>query len=415
MSYVSVPNTKCMDGTQAGYFIHEGSSDSSSNLFVIFLEGGGSCRTKEHCDSRINSRLGSSDNWPESMEGKNFLSSDCEFNPDFCNAKASVYIGYCTSDIHLGQVSEPDEDTNFGYYFHGRLNFIEIIEDLIDEHGLGEDGNQVLLTGQSAGAAGTTFNVDLLSDLLPNAIVKAAPIAEWGPSALSDDLPIPNMPSDYPHFANGENGNESYDAVVLNGEETIDVWNAKPSLSQECLEDYDDKYWGVCVIDHFSYKYIKSQIYLVHSQYDSFQVHNMNFAPTQSSDENEIDKIKEYIEFWGNATRNSLQTTIMIDESLHNKTHVDGVFSPSCKAHIPPTNVLIDGYSYMPLVHDWFFQSGEYEDQYKLIETCEPLEGNEDYVIPCNAKETCHYDIEISWFCEMWQKVISYLTNQVFA
>ena len=46
--------------------------------------------------------------------------------------------------------------------------------------------------GGSAGAIGALFNVDWLSNRLPNANVKAAPYAGWyTPGALEDDLPEP--------------------------------------------------------------------------------------------------------------------------------------------------------------------------------------------------------------------------------
>ncbi|KAL7455886.1 hypothetical protein ACHAWC_007396 [Mediolabrus comicus] len=331
------PGGRCMDGTMAGYYIREG---INPDLFVIYLKGGGACTTKETCDPRANNGLGSSKTWADSMVGnRNFLNPNCDGNPDFCQATA-VYVPYCGS----------------------------------------------------AGAVGALFNVDWLADRLPNANVKAAPYAGWyTPGALKDDLPTPFNPSDYAHFARGENGNPAYDLIQAGGT-GVDIWKIAGSTSPDCLAAYgEDKLWA-CASAHFAYKYIKSPIFMVHTQYDSHQIFSRNLAPTVPADDAELDTVKRYIQMWGNATRESLQQ-IINDDAAFPKPHKDGVFSASCITHGTPLNVDIDGYTAMPLIRDWFFQYGQHtEDQYKLVETsCSPLEGNEDYVIPCNPMPACAY------------------------
>ncbi len=378
-----------MDGTMAGYYIREG---SNPGLFAIHLKGGGACMTKEECDARIDTRVGSSKDWYDSKVGDGFLSQDCDENPDFCEATA-VHIPYCTSDAHRGNNDEPSE-LSFGYYFDGHLNFKAIIEKLVTEKGLG-DATGVLLTGGSAGAIGATFNVDWLADRLPDATVKAAPSAGWYlPNALDDDLPEPHNPSDYDHFARGENGNPTFDAIEGGGSggALMDVvWKIKDSLSSDCLEAFGDDQWWACVSSRWAYKFIKSPIYHVHTQYDSNQIFSGNQAPQSPVDDEELDTVKRYVQMWGNATRESFEETIVADNIFFPKAHKDGVFSASCITHGTPKNVAINGYYANQLIHDWFFQNGQYEDQYKLIETCDPLEGNEEYVIPCNVAPVCAY------------------------
>mmetsp|Transcript_22452 Transcript_22452/g.52958 ORF Transcript_22452/g.52958 Transcript_22452/m.52958 type:complete len:565 (+) Transcript_22452:225-1919(+) len=391
MTYVPLPDTtspggKCMDGTQAGYYIRDGSDPT---LFVIHLKGGGACISKDDCDGRVNTTLGSSRDWEDTKNGaalQRQLNPDCSENPVFCDATA-VHVPYCTSDTHRGTVDEPTE-LSYGYYFDGHLNFRAIIEMLIVESGLGEADN-VLLTGGSAGSVGALFNVDWLSDRLQNAAVKASVYAGWYfPSALDDDLPEPHNPSDYPHFAAGENGNQLYD-IVESGEEFPDVWGMIDSLSPDCLEAFGDDKWA-CSSAHFAYKYIKSSVYIIHTQYDSNQIHSGNLAPHDPADEDEVDTVKRYYQMWGNATRRSLQV-VVDDDVLFPKPHPDGVFSASCRTHGTPSNVVIDGFSHEQLVRDWFFQEQQFEDHYKLIEECTPLEGEEDYVIPCNTNPVCAY------------------------
>ena len=208
------------------------------------------------------------------------------------------------------------------------------------------------------------------------------------PSALEDDLPSPHNPSDYPHFAAGENGNQLYDGIQA-GEEFPDVWGMLDSLPPDCLEAFGDELWA-CSSAHFAYKYIKSSVYIVHTQYDSNQIYSRNQAPHDPVDDEELDMVKRYFQLWGNSTRQSLQVVVN-DDVLIPKPHPDGVFSASCQTHGTPINVLIDGFSHDDLIRDWFFQYQELEDHYKLIEECTPLEGEEDYVIPCNTNPVCAY------------------------
>ena len=62
----------------------------------------------------------------------------------------------------------------FGYQFHGRYNFMLMIDILEQDYGLG-DAKAVLFTGSSTGTYRTYYTVDWLADRFPNAVVKAAP------------------------------------------------------------------------------------------------------------------------------------------------------------------------------------------------------------------------------------------------
>lgn len=391
MTYVGLaenmasPGGRCMDGSMAGYYIRPGNDPS---LFVIFLKGGGGCGTQEDCIARNGTKLGSSRDWDDSMKGTRFLDGDCDTNPDFCDATA-VHIGYCTGDLHLGNNTEVSEDT-WGFYFDGHANFAAIMEDLIAEYGLG-DADDVLLTGSSAGAIGAHFNVDWLADRLgPEVAVKGVPVAGWyTPGSLPGDLPSIYSPSDYDRFVAGEKGNPTYDAIMeLDGMIPPDRVKMKDILSSDCLADYAPNEWWVCRSLHQAYRYIKSPIFNVHSQYDSNQIfQTQGFAP-ENPDRSEVGSVKSYIEMWGNATRVSLQQ-ILNDDTETPKDHPDGVFSASCLSHGTSESLLIDGQSFMPIVHDWFFDLGQKTQYYRLIETCTVEEGGLE--LPCNPAKNCGF------------------------
>ena len=77
---VRLANTRCLDGSPAVYYIAENASSSS---WVVWLEGGGICRTQDDCEQRAKGSLGSSTKYPATMAApREMLSSDPELNPD---------------------------------------------------------------------------------------------------------------------------------------------------------------------------------------------------------------------------------------------------------------------------------------------------------------------------------------------
>lgn len=382
------PGGRCMDGSMAGYYIRDG----DPNLFVIFMEGGGSCSDQDKCDQRSKSRLGSSKKWENTTLGGNiFQSSDCDYNPVFCNATA-VFVGYCSSDTHRGNREVASNET-WGYYFSGHINFKLIIEKLISDKGLAQPGNKVLLTGKSGGAIGVMFNIDWLANRLPNVTVKGVPFAGWfTPAALEDDLPKPFVPSDYAYFANDTNGNMHYDAY-MNNETVFDLWQLKDTLNKDCLADFPDDLSSLaCSSAHYAYPYINSSLFHIHTQYDKYHIFSVGMAPENPSTFKEADTVERYAEMWGEATRHSLQL-IVNNVTNFTKAQPDGIFSASCITHGTASTVLIDGKNFTEIVNDWFTETGNYEQFYRLIETC-PLSSRE---LPCNIKPGCKLVLPDKW------------------
>ena len=372
------PGGRCMDGSMAGYYIRDG----DPNLFVINLQGGGFCADKIKCDSRNGTSKAGSSYWSNTMRGTNFLDVNCTNNPVFCNA-TSVHVKYCTGDTHRGSRNVPSNET-WGYYFDGHLNFKAIIEKLIADTGLAQLGNKVLLTGNSAGGVGVYYNIDWLANRLPGVIVKGVPNAGWqSPAALEGDLPEPFSPSDYPHFANGTSGNADYNAYI-NGEEKYDVWKIGEILPKDCVADFGEDLAFACSSVHFAYPYINSSLFTVHTQYDSLHIFSQGKAPKKSSTLEEADTIELYVEMWGEAVRASLQM-ILNNETKITKPQPDGVFAASCILHGTELDTYIDGMNYITIASDWFLENGEYEEFYRLIETC----PSSDRELPCNEQNTC--------------------------
>jgi hypothetical protein len=370
---------KCLDGTQAGFYFREGVNPS---LFVINLEGGGSCSSKRECASRAKTNLGSSNYWtaqPPALDVNLLLNGNCSQNPDFCNAM-TIDIPYCTGDVHTGTRTTTSDDT-WGYIFDGHHNFVAIIDMLIADYGLG-DATQVLLTGVSAGGIGAFWNVDYLADRLPSAIVKAAPIAGWYlPGPLENEPASMYAPSDYQHFAAGAHGT-SHDDPFQTG-----IWGSHELIPRDCVADYGDAYLASCTTMHNRYKYTKSPVYVIQTQYDPTHIFVIGGAPERPS-LNEIDSTEAYIDMIGDATRSSLEQ-ITNGEAFSNKPHPDGLFEASCLHHNMPVSLEISGLHFIPLLNDWFFQKNEFQGYHQLVETCPYKDG--ETKLPCNVVENCKF------------------------
>lgn len=390
MTYVGLPETTspggfCMDGSMAGYYIRIGSDPS---LFVIHLRGGGGCSTEADCLARNGTYKGSSLLWEDSIKGDRLLDGNCATNPDFCDATA-VHVPYCTGDAHTGSNTEISDDT-WGLYFDGHSNFAAIVEHLITTYGMG-DANNVLLTGGSAGSIGAYFNVDWLADRLGSEItVKGVPNAGWyNPGSLPDDLEDIFAPSDYDRFTAGENGNRFYDSIqLLDGAINPDRTKAKNLLSSDCLADYAPNEWWACASLNIAYRYIKSPLFTIHSQYDTNQIFStQGFAP-KNPDQSEVDSVERYIEMWGKATRASLQQILDNNTMTPKDSPGDGLFSTSCLSH-GTFSTSINGLTWLPIVRDWFFDFGKMTQSYRLMESCSVDEGNLE--LPCNQAKNCQF------------------------
>lgn len=372
---------KCMDGTPAGFYISKGSNPS---LFVVKLEGGGGCTTKADCDSRAKSHLGSSNYFEPSLSSASvsgLLNTNCQKNPDFCEG-TNVYVPYCTGDHHVGTRSEPSAET-WGYYFDGHHNFVAIIDMLVSKYGLG-DATHILLTGASAGAIGALYHVDYLADRFPSATVKGAPVAGWFmPGALPSDLPSIYPPSDYQHFSSGTHGNPYYDGQAG----SVNLWGDLDLLPQACIDDFGEENKQACKSMDNRYKYIKSPLYIIQTQYDSCEIFQVGGAPERPTT-NELETTKAYIEMMGEASRVSLKQ-IMNDTSLTKKKQSDGLFAASCLHHGTPLNVEINGYRWIELVNDWFYEKNKLQTFHQMVETCSYEDGEKK--LPCNVADECLY------------------------
>ena len=381
----TIPSTsggRCADGTMSGFYHRQG---SDPNLFVIFLQGGGACYDEITCKKRANSPLGSSKKWAPTRVGGDLLDVDCSINPSFCNA-TTVYIPYCTGDVHGGNNTSPSS-LSWGLYFDGHANFARIVETLIAKYKLNSSPH-VLLTGDSAGGVGTFKNIDYLQRQLPKSTVKGAPNAGWFfPAALPEDLPHVVPPSDWSHFYNGSHGNqETADGGKINDFVHGELWQDRGLYPPACVAaQKPDQWWACSSVDEL-YKYIKSPLYVIESQYDTNQIQSQEGAPSKTSSPHEANLLKDYVIMYGQAMRNST-AQVVEDAPLYKAKGVDGIFHTSCFKHGVSTYVHLQNYSWMDIVGDWYFGTGALSRFYRMVETCPPSDGG----LPCNPNPSCPF------------------------
>jgi hypothetical protein len=166
-----VPNSKCRDGSPAGYFIKEGAP--SKNL-MIFLEGGGGvCFDPFLCGI-------APENVNESADGETLLGITVRqtkqtppvegiFKADTRNPVRDwnmIYVPYCTGDVHAGtKANGTIPGLNTPQQFVGYTNFGVFLDEFASKF---QDAEKVLLAGSSGGSYGALINADRTMPRFPN-------------------------------------------------------------------------------------------------------------------------------------------------------------------------------------------------------------------------------------------------------
>lgn len=198
----SFPNAVCNDGTPATMFVRRYAKKSDKNRWVIFLLGGGNCKTGQDCAERwcsFDTNYGANKmstaflrdrGVKKSIDGNGIFSRDVSIN-NFAGWN-HVFVFYCSSDDWQGSASNVHlsaKDTN-GNPIDYLINFrgADIVEAVIGtlqreprgepvayrDSTTGEDlelpdidkAELVMFTGSSAGGNGVKNNVDRVGELL---------------------------------------------------------------------------------------------------------------------------------------------------------------------------------------------------------------------------------------------------------
>jgi hypothetical protein len=155
-TWIPVEGSRCMDGSATGFGIN---LDAASDRLVVFLEGGGACYDDASCAAVAHQDgFGAADLARFAAGGgtAGIFDRDAPDNPlaDW----SYLFVPYCSGDVHAGAT-----EAGLGGRIHdGFANVTRAVTRVAgDIDGL----SRVLLTGQSAGGFGATYNFDQVQQL----------------------------------------------------------------------------------------------------------------------------------------------------------------------------------------------------------------------------------------------------------
>ncbi|XP_061686210.1 carboxylesterase notum2 [Syngnathoides biaculeatus] len=319
LHFLKNPHVTCNDGTPAGFYLKE---IRGSRRWLLFLEGGWCCYSKETCDSRYQNipRLMSSSGWPLTKSGHGILSTQVAENPYWHNTNI-VVIPYCSSDVwsgtgpalsppppkqRLGREKEQNRNANANateYAFMGSLIIREVIKDLIPK-GI-KQAKVVLLSGASAGGTGVLLNIERVANYLQQlgAEAQVRGLVDSGWFLESKHQRSPNCP----------------ETVTCSPEDAIKVglrlWNGV--VPDRCRRLYKKGEEWQCFFGYKLYSTLTSPLFVVQWLFDEEQlrVENIYIGGQHMSNEQ-----WQYVQNLGRELKNSLRD-------------VTAVFAPSCLSH----------------------------------------------------------------------------------
>lgn len=172
--WIPVSGMQCRDGSPSGIGVR---LRSENDKLVIYMEGGGACYDVNTCEGNPSTADESEFSFWANSFGKEGIFSSSKNNP--FRDWNFIYVPYCTGDLHAGSLIGNVPDGPAGQVFYG-YNNMGLVLDLIKPY-FG-NLNNVLLTGQSAGGFGATFNFIQVAEAFPNSNL----------SLINDGGPMPD-------------------------------------------------------------------------------------------------------------------------------------------------------------------------------------------------------------------------------
>lgn len=203
-SFIPMSSMICRNGSTTGFSIK---LQANSSKLLIYLQGGGACYNDPTCQEnpdRYSKRMAE-----EHEEG---IFSEVDANNPFKDWNM-VYVPYCTGDVHFGTNTSADIPSGpNNQNMVGSNNFRVVITELQSYFAAGNQLDELVLTGSSAGGYGTLANAAQLIDAFPS--LKITVINDAGPILIDDtaqstcmeqrweELFKPNVPSDFDQYLN---------------------------------------------------------------------------------------------------------------------------------------------------------------------------------------------------------------------
>ena len=234
----------CLDGSPGGYFYDKGFGNGADS-WIVYLEGGGWCRSVYECQDRAKQALGSTVNTTQ----HSFITATSRSqtnNSDFYNWN-KVFIPYCDGASYSADVEEVDPETKL--YRRGARIFKGVMEGLLAK-GM-KNAKNALLMGNSAGGLATMLNCDRFRSFLPSAATVKC-VADSGFFLHAKDVP-------------GLDKRERLYRKVTDYHQLANV------LPKSCTSRMNDS--SLCMFPENFIGDIKTPLFVLNSVFDSYQLY----------------------------------------------------------------------------------------------------------------------------------------------
>mmetsp|Transcript_8337 Transcript_8337/g.20608 ORF Transcript_8337/g.20608 Transcript_8337/m.20608 type:complete len:424 (-) Transcript_8337:43-1314(-) len=306
----------CTDGSPAKFYYRPAQTAESSNVWVVYLQGGGWCHSEVSCmwrcghpkNPKVGNPMCSSFGLSRHRRVQGIFSPTEDTRLRNAN---QVYVPYCTSDAHMGNVSV------FGWHFRGAVVVQSVLSELVNRHGLGNNDKKkdfMIFGGGSAGSRGAMVHLDYVPDMLGDA-AKNVDVVGFLDSPLWVDMDpfkrsfmgFADMTKEFFLSANVEH------------------------LGDSCMEAYNVTDHWKCLFGEYRIPHLQTPFFLVASQYDSFQLGNAVGRRPQGAEE------VAYAEDFANRTATAVRAIRQQWEGktvkLHAGSFSSAVFSWACYNH----------------------------------------------------------------------------------
>ena len=264
---------RCLDGSLGGYH----SRVSSKTQLMISLPGGGWCWDDSNCAARATTSLGSMDAFIKSNGmtrevGEGELNGLPALNPHFYNFSMLSPV-YCDGSNFAGgkdhaNVSVPGGNgTTIKLYVRGRAILQAALDVALEQWGLKDTLEEVMLTGCSAGGTATYFNVDFVHSYMASKLTHRRPLKTraFGNAGWFLDTNSATWDGD---------GWTSVPGIQRLADKALYSYaGLAPMLSAQCQASYAplEESWK-CAMSQYLYPFLEQPTLVLQSSYDLNQL-----------------------------------------------------------------------------------------------------------------------------------------------
>jgi hypothetical protein len=160
--WISVPGSKCGNGTQAGFAIN---TTTKSKEVLIYLMGGGGCYSAQTCGGAQPTAANLNGYTAQTAATElGFFQTGSIFDRNAAGNPLRdatyIFVPYCTGDFHSGNTIAP-----YGTHHVGFANITAYLAQLAPAYC---DASRIVLAGSSAGGFGSVFNYEHVQQAFPS-------------------------------------------------------------------------------------------------------------------------------------------------------------------------------------------------------------------------------------------------------